>query len=1715
MLGEIIKSTEALRYHAKTAEIAGQNLAHVNDENYARQRVLSREGLMSKGQGGLNTGSMEGGGLDHARNELLDKRVFAEFAETANLDTQKEILSLLQAALGESINRQALSGGLDGDHDSNLSAGGLARALDDLFNAFQELSASPDESTSKEEIVNKIHTLTKRFNDAGQAIDEIDSDLSSSVDAAVGNVNRLLDQIYEVNLQIKRFELLGQGKAVTYRDNRQGLLEDLSKLIDFKIDPEINQDNGNETGFWNISTTDHQNQKIELLSSENGVTRVTKDFGNIISLENDSGDAARVRAKISADGTLGHIEVLDGGSQYNDTAGPILFALAPPITAENQETQNSTAISAHNAGDVFNQGGKLFQARQNTFSGSDLSDSSLFLEITDFPKNGQVFPESLRRYSDLESFEKGQQIYYEGKLYQAVDSVGAKSLLKLNESNQLQQKLTKGEVVELDGKFYQILENKEVGFQVNMVDLPNAKVGEDVDGFLALGERPPQVIEEIAYVPSTIDASRPDRWFLTQSYQAGDYVKFDDKFFQFTQDVFRDQEVDELARAMQTLPYDQTKSYEEGDFVELDGAYYKFNAAVPAFSDSETVVASLSEAYGTDAQPFDGVAKLVEDPNWQFVESNGSFKIADAFREYELSGLTGSEQTKQIRISGLAGDESDNFNFDISINGNKISLGGSAENPEVEGAPSFTLTGFDPNTFSDNLKNKLLEIEKNGVAQIGVAASEPAFVVEVDPSTGDLLVSGVSGLGDFDLTLTTEDIAPVEGGDIPPTFEIAEERPYLADKYNLVFSSEEFGDLPISVSFQGNENDTAKSMVSAIAEDEILSQHISAFATGGNITFRAKDQEFEFSVKLNDEDGLQDLHNALNNQAKLDTSIQSTPSIEVLENGLVGNPTEVLIEGFPEETTTYSFLGTDGSVKGAITIDFQVNQDGTATQIANTINADPNLNVLVRAVTNGGTVTITGIDSTADFANVSWDKDGTTLTGSIISERVPPQFKTDQISGIAGVVQNKQVSLTFIPAQLNAEASAFSVTVGGQEIPMELPTPTDPLDPLDIARFQSLENELNSINRDGTKTEDQSVSLDPAFTASFDPTDLSFLIVGNQNTGDFEVSDLGNTGLEISTDQNFLSDDLIVSIINDETQTEIGSVNLATLTDAKNNAQAIADAINQDIVLNQSVVASIGVDGESVLLKAIDPAFSFTTNVTVEDNLNAFTVSQLQPNDQIQGAFIEASAPKIARVEKNGIDSIGMVTTKAQSLDFKKEEDPMVFKQNDLFYFTDADGQTKHFLVTSPTSEIDPAQFNPLDETWENHFKIIKPQLLNDEDPSIVLRKAFPIGHNLENGSLVELNIGLAEAVVKKGEITGFNILNSGNGLPGNDSVFAGGRELLVESGAIKGYQESRVKHLETFRTELNDLVTTFVEGINSIYNPDDEPNSYIFGFDAVLTRPVSGRNLLMEEEYGYFGREGGASITLYRDEVEMSLPHANSETFSLVNTTPIFPEEFDGQTLFYRGGDYAETFFRSDDAGDSFAFYASASRMQNVTLENDEAYPGEDLANGTADDGRSLMMAYETIPFRLEGLELGSKLPIIGDNFSFTALPSNPWNLATSLKVDQSFNSASLLTSNSGVSGSNEIALSIAEMGNENFIEKVSLLNANMGNTIADLNDNLEHQKSIETLLLDQRRAVSSVSIDEEVADLMRFQRSFQASSRVLSTLDKMLEIVVMGLIR
>jgi flagellar hook-associated protein FlgK len=319
-------------------------------------------------------------------------------------------------------------------------------------------------------------------------------------------------------------------------------------------------------------------------------------------------------------------------------------------------------------------------------------------------------------------------------------------------------------------------------------------------------------------------------------------------------------------------------------------------------------------------------------------------------------------------------------------------------------------------------------------------------------------------------------------------------------------------------------------------------------------------------------------------------------------------------------------------------------------------------------------------------------------------------------------------------------------------------------------------------------------------------------------------------------------------------------------------------------------------------------------------------------------------------------------------------------------------------------------------------------------------------------------------------------------------------------------------------------LVSDFVKQVNEVYNPTDEPGGYLFGFDAFLSRPIRGANTFLEETYGLSGKEGNGELTIFDEEVDMTLPYSENETFRIVSSGNILPGELAAGWDAINDGD---AYFRDEanpdiilDQDEGFAvatdFYAAARRMQHVTIDYDASYPGEDKILNTGekgnDDGRHLLRGYESIPIKINP---GSELYVLGDNFSFDAVLANEWNLASALKIDDNLSIDNIKSSENLPDGSNDIALNIAKFSDGSFTEKISVMNADLGNEMGDLSDNLEHQKSLENLLLDQRRAVSSVSIDEEVADLMQFQRSFQASSRVLNTLDKMLELVVMGLVK
>jgi flagellar hook-associated protein 1 FlgK len=51
---------------------------------------------------------------------------------------------------------------------------------------------------------------------------------------------------------------------------------------------------------------------------------------------------------------------------------------------------------------------------------------------------------------------------------------------------------------------------------------------------------------------------------------------------------------------------------------------------------------------------------------------------------------------------------------------------------------------------------------------------------------------------------------------------------------------------------------------------------------------------------------------------------------------------------------------------------------------------------------------------------------------------------------------------------------------------------------------------------------------------------------------------------------------------------------------------------------------------------------------------------------------------------------------------------------------------------------------------------------------------------------------------------------------------------------------------------------------------------------------------------------------------------------------------------------------------------------------------------------------------------------------------------------------------------------------------------------------------QSTVTAINDQRQSVSGVSLDEEMTNLISFQRGYQASARTLTAMDEMLETLI-----
>jgi flagellar hook-associated protein 1 len=122
---------------------------------------------------------------------------------------------------------------------------------------------------------------------------------------------------------------------------------------------------------------------------------------------------------------------------------------------------------------------------------------------------------------------------------------------------------------------------------------------------------------------------------------------------------------------------------------------------------------------------------------------------------------------------------------------------------------------------------------------------------------------------------------------------------------------------------------------------------------------------------------------------------------------------------------------------------------------------------------------------------------------------------------------------------------------------------------------------------------------------------------------------------------------------------------------------------------------------------------------------------------------------------------------------------------------------------------------------------------------------------------------------------------------------------------------------------------------------------------------------------------------------------------------------------------------------------------------------------------------------------------------FSVTHAPPASYGAATLAVVADD---STLLAGTTPGASANERARAIAELSGKGPDSAYNAFIARVGSA----NRNEANAQALTDAVQDRRESVAGVSLDEEMGNIIRFQRAYQASSRAMSTMDEMLDVLI-----
>lgn len=128
----------------------------------------------------------------------------------------------------------------------------------------------------------------------------------------------------------------------------------------------------------------------------------------------------------------------------------------------------------------------------------------------------------------------------------------------------------------------------------------------------------------------------------------------------------------------------------------------------------------------------------------------------------------------------------------------------------------------------------------------------------------------------------------------------------------------------------------------------------------------------------------------------------------------------------------------------------------------------------------------------------------------------------------------------------------------------------------------------------------------------------------------------------------------------------------------------------------------------------------------------------------------------------------------------------------------------------------------------------------------------------------------------------------------------------------------------------------------------------------------------------------------------------------------------------------------------------------------------------------------------------------------------SDPTNPAASIAVNASLGPGDLAAASAGLPGGNGNAIALARLGSEKtlngftFAEALGDIGGHIGRDLTDARESRVTQSSLLTQAKNLRDQKQAVSLDEEAALLLAFQKNYEASARIITIVDELTQTML-----